>query len=58
MDWGEVGVCDLLWREFIQTLNEQQTLDWEEYFIDGSFDTATKEGIASERRNAGSARCG
>ena len=48
----ERGVWDELWRAFLETLDEQQTIDWEESFIDGSFAPAKKGGSASARRNA------
>ena len=50
--WEEQGIWDELWRAFIRTLDEQQTLDWEENFIDGSFAPAKKGGSASARPNA------
>lgn len=50
-DWEEDGIWDAVWLAFIRTLDEQQTLDWEECFIDGSFAPAKKGGSASERRN-------
>ena len=49
--WEERGVWDDLWRAFLETLDEQQTIDWEESFIDGSFAPAKKGGSALERRN-------
>jgi hypothetical protein len=57
-DWEEEEVWDNVWRAFIHMLDEQQTLDWEECFIDGSFAPAKKGGSASEKPNAARERSG
>ncbi len=57
-DWEEAGVWLDVWRAFLDTLEEQGRLRWDECFADGSFAPAKKGAPASEKLNAARARSG
>jgi hypothetical protein len=38
-----------IWQAFLDTLDEQGLLDWDEVFVDGSFSPAKKGATASEK---------
>ncbi len=48
-DWEERGVWLKIWRAFLGELNRKGQLDWSESFIDGSFASAKKGALESER---------
>ena len=50
--WEEQGVWLEVWRAFLSEINEQQRIDWEECFIDGTFAPAKKGANASARPSA------
>lgn len=58
LEWEDQGVWLKVWRALLGQLDEQQRLDWEECFADGSFASAKKGGAASERPNAERVRSG
>ena len=41
-DWEEQGLWMKIWRAFLAELDEQDRLDWEETFADGTFFPAKK----------------
>jgi len=41
-EWEETGVFVDMWHEFINELDEQGRIDWNEIFMDGSFAPAKK----------------
>ncbi len=48
-DWEEREVWLRIWRTFLGELNRKGRLDWSEAFIDGSFASAKKGALQSER---------
>jgi len=56
--WEDLGIWLDVWRALLSELDEQQYLDWEETFADGSFAPAKKGGPASGRRNVEKVRSG
>ena len=42
VDWETEDVLVRIWQAFLDTLNEQGLLDWEEVFVDGTFSPAKK----------------
>jgi len=56
--WEEQGVWLRAWRALLAELDEQQPLNWEETFIDGSFAPAKKGGDASEKPSVEMVRSG
>jgi transposase len=48
-DWEEHDVFKDMWRAFLEELDEQGLLQWDEVFIDGTFAPAKKGDSASER---------
>jgi transposase len=42
VEWDEAGVSLEMWHAFIDELNEQGQMRWDELFIDGSFAPAKK----------------
>lgn len=48
-DWERRGVWPTIWRSFLGELNRNGHLDWSEAFIDGSFASAKKGALESER---------
>lgn len=51
-DWEQQGVWLKLWRTFLGKLDEQQRLNWEETFGDGTFSPAKKGVPRSAKPNA------
>lgn len=49
LEWEEEGVWLQAWRLLLGELDQQQRLDWEECFADGSFASAKKGGAVSEK---------
>jgi len=47
--WEEDGTWLRIWRTFIDLFDQQELIDWEETFIDGSFAPAKKGGLPSEK---------
>jgi hypothetical protein len=35
--WAESGLSELIWKAFLDELNDQQLLDWDDVFMDGTF---------------------
>jgi transposase len=56
--WEEEDVWLNIWRAFLSELDQQQKLDWNESFMDGSFAPAKKGASESEKPNAAKARSG
>jgi transposase len=56
--WEEQGVWLEVWHAFLDTLHEQQRLDWDECFADGSFASAKKGATASGKPSAARVRSG
>ena len=54
--WEEDGTWLRIWRTFIDLLDQQGLIDWEETFIDGSFAPAKRGGLPSEKPNAAKVR--
>jgi transposase len=47
--WEGEGVLLAIWQAFLDSLNEQGLLDWDEVFVDASFSPAKKGVTASEK---------
>jgi hypothetical protein len=47
-----------LWRAFLSDLDQRQTLDWSEAFMDGSFAPAKKGGSVWEKPKGAKERSG
>jgi len=45
-EWSRDGTFKKIWRQLIHLLDDQGRLDWSEAFIDGSFASAKKGGLA------------
>lgn len=56
--WEEDGTWLRVWRAFLADLDQQEVLDWEEAFVDGSFAPAKKGGSQSEKRSGAKERSG
>ena len=56
--WEELGIWLDIWRALLAQLDDQQYLDWEETFADGSFAPAKKGGPALEKQSAEKVRSG
>ena len=52
-EWAESGVLEEIWAAFLDQLDDQQLLDWDELFVDGTFSPAKKGGWALEKRSGG-----
>ncbi|MBX3443841.1 MAG: IS5 family transposase [Planctomyces sp.] len=52
-EWAESGVLEAVWRALLDQLDDQQLLDWDEVFVDGTFSPAKKGGFAWETPSAG-----
>ena len=50
--WEDAGVLVKVWHSFLDTLDEQGLLDWDEVFVDASFSPAKKGATESEKPNA------
>ena len=57
-DWEEQGVWLNIWRTFLSKLNEREQLDWSESFLDGSFASAKKGALESEKPSGARGRSG
>jgi transposase len=57
-DWEQDGVWLDVWRAFLDTLEEQGRLRWDECFADGSFAPAKKGARASARPSGARVRSG
>jgi transposase len=57
-DWEESGVWLDVWRAFLDTLEEQGRLRWDECFADGSFAPAKKGAPGSEKPSGARVRSG
>ena len=57
-DWEEQGVWLNIWRIFLSELNAREQLDWSESFLDGSFASAKKGALESEKPSGARARSG
>ena len=52
VEWEDAGVLVKVWHSFLDTLDEQGLLDWDEVFVDASFSPAKKGATESEKPNA------
>ena len=57
-EWEENGTLLELWRAFLAELAEEDLIQWDECFIDGSFAPAKKGGPKSARRSEERAQSG
>ena len=57
-DWEEQDVWLRIWRTFLGELNRKGRLDWSEAFIDGSFASAKRGALESERPSGARAQSG
>src|ERR1700685_2907048 len=48
VEWEGEDVLVRIWHAFLDTLDEQGLLDWDEVFVDASFSPAKKRATASE----------
>ena len=46
-EWEHSGVWETLWRVILSALEGEQTLDWAQAFLDGSFVRAKKGALES-----------
>lgn len=58
VEWEDAGVFVELWHAFIDTLDEQGLVDWEEVFLDGSFAPAKKGAPTSAKPSVERVRSG
>lgn len=56
--WEEQGVWLDVWRKFLSILDEKGRINWQEAFIDGSFVSAKKGALASEKPKGAKAQSG
>ncbi len=56
--WSRDGTFKKIWHALIRLLDDQGRLDWSEAFIDGSFASAKKGGLALVRLRGGKAQSG
>ena len=57
-DWEEQDIWLTAWRALLSELDQREQLDWSEAFADGSFASAKKGALASERPSVAKARSG
>ena len=50
-EWEGEEVLVKIWQAFLDTLDEQGLLDWDEVFVDASFSPAKKGGTESAKRS-------
>lgn len=50
-EWAEAGVLVEIWHTFLDELDEQGLLNWEEIFVDASFSPAKKGATTWEKPN-------
>ena len=58
VEWEEEGVLVAIWHAFLDALDEQGLLDWDEVFVDASFSPAKKGGTGSEKPSGERVRSG
>ena len=51
VEWEGEDVLVKIWHSFLDTLDEQGLLDWDEVFVDASFSPAKKGGTESAKRS-------
>lgn len=56
--WNRNGIFKNIWRHLIHVLDRRGKLDWSEGFIDGSFASAKKGGLALVKLRGGKAQSG
>jgi transposase len=56
--WEEEDLWSTIWRQFLAQLDDQGKIDWSECFMDGSFASAKKGVLPSERPKGAKARSG
>lgn len=56
--WEAQGAWLRLWRAFLSELDQQERLDWDEVFLDGSFASAKKGATELAKPSAAKARSG
>jgi len=49
-DWEELEVWETIWEAFLQELDTQGLVDWEEAFVDASFFLAKKGATPSQNQ--------
>ena len=54
--WARDGTLENLWRAFLSQLQDKDHIRWNECFVDGTFASAKKGGLKSEKQNAGRER--
>jgi transposase len=50
-EWDEAGIRVEIWDAFLDALDEQGLLTWEEIFVDGSFSPARRGATMWEKPN-------
>jgi transposase len=58
VEWEVADVLIKVWHSFLDTLDEQGLLDWDEVFVDASFSPAKKGATESEKPKAGRVQSG
>ena len=56
--WEDEGVWLEAWQQLLAALNHQHLLEWDETFLDGSFVSAKKGALLSEKPSAGRGQSG
>jgi len=56
--WEDEGVWLEAWQQLLAALNQQQLLEWDETFLDGSFVSAKKGALLWEKPSAGRGQSG
>ena len=56
--WEEEEIWLNIWRRFLGEIDQKESLDWSESFIDGSFAPAKKGAIVSEKPKRAKAQSG
>lgn len=51
--WTEDGILEKLWRTFLAQLDEKKQIRWNECFVDGTFASAKKGALKSEKPSGG-----
>ena len=44
-EWAASGVLEVIWTRFLEEFSDEQLLDWDEVFVDGTFSPAKKRGL-------------
>ena len=50
-EWADSGVLEAVWKAFLDELDDQQLLDWDELFVDGTCSPA-KKGVPRRKNQA------